>query len=337
MKAIVYKGPGQLELTERPVPSLHPGHVLVKVFYIGVCGTDLLIWKGGLPRIIPPVVLGHEFSGTVVDPNGVAGVSEGDPVVIEPLLSCGTCWACRHGHPHVCRSLRLIGIDVDGAAAEYVSVPAEKLHPTPQGLSLRDAALAEPLSVAVHMVRRSAAGLGDRVIILGGGPIGALVAFVCRDAGVAEVVVSEPNESRRGLLASMGLEALDLGDDLTTVLDRTDGEGFDVVFELAGVEATMLQATDLARVRGTILLGALPGAPLGARVASAVTKEQNLTGSRVYESRDMEHALRILAAGRVPSEELVTREVDLTEAIPRAYEALRTRRDEMKILLTNEG
>jgi threonine dehydrogenase-like Zn-dependent dehydrogenase len=188
------------------------------------------------------------------------------------------------------------------------------------------------------MVRRSAAGLGDRVIVLGGGPIGALVAFVCRDVGVAEVVISEPNESRRGLLASMGLEALNLdGDDLTTVLSRTDGEGFDAVFELAGVEATMLQATDLARVRGTILLGALPGTPVAARVASAVTKEQNITGSRVYESRDMEHALRILAAGRIPSEELVTREVGLTEAIPRAYEALRTRRDEMKILLTNEG
>ena len=136
----------------------------------------------------------------------------------------------------------------------------------------------------------------------------------------------------------MGLEALDLGgDDLTSVLGRTDGEGFDVVFELAGVEATMLQATDLARVRGTILLGALPSAPIGAHVASAVIKEQNLTGSRVYESRDMEHALRILAAGRIPSEEFITREVGLTEAIPRAYEALRTQRDEMKILIANEG
>jgi (R,R)-butanediol dehydrogenase / meso-butanediol dehydrogenase / diacetyl reductase len=335
MHAIVYKGPGELALDDRPVPVPDAGEVLVEVAHIGICGSDLLIWKGGLTRIKPPVVMGHEFCGTVVDPNGCAGVWEGQRVAVEPLINCGTCWACRHGEYHVCRSLRLIGADVDGAATHYVAVPSHRLHPLPEGLSMRAAALTEPTAVAVHMARRAGLGFGDRVLALGGGPIGALVAWVAKAAGAGDLVVTEPNAYRRDLLNRLGIETIDpTATEPSTLLDRTDGEGFDIVFELAGVEQTMLSATELARVRGTILLGGIPSKPLPTAVASAVIREQTLLGSRVYQSRDMDDALALLAAGHIPADEVITREVGLDEAIARAYEALRSNRDEMKILIT---
>lgn len=335
MKAVVYAAQDELRLADVPVPRPDPEEVLVEVGHVGICGSDLLVWEGGLDRVRPPVVLGHEFCGTVVDANGCAGVRDGQRVAVEPLLSCGQCLACRAGHGHVCRTLRVIGVDVDGAAARYVKVPASRLHTIPDGVSLRDAALTEPTSVAVHMVRRSGVAAGDRVLVLGGGPIGVLVALVARTNGVGDLVVSEPNPRRRDRLAGFGIDTFDPGAaGVETLLDRTDDEGFDVVFEVAGVAATLAAAPHLARVRGTILLGGLPHHPVAAPFATAVMREQHLLGSRVYESRDMADAIELIAAGRIPVADLVTREVALTDAIPEAYEVLRAGRDELKILVT---
>lgn len=334
MKAVIYAAPDELRLTDIPVPRPGEGEVLIEVGHVGICGSDLLVWGGGLDRVRPPVVLGHEFCGTVADPNGCAGVRAGQRVAVEPLLSCGECLACRSGHTHVCRTLRVIGVDVDGAAARYVRAPASRLHTVPDGVSLRDAALTEPTSVAVHMVRRSGVGAGDRVLVLGGGPIGVLVALVARTNGVADLVVSEPNARRRDRLAGFGIETFDPAAGVDALLDRTDGEGFDVVFEVAGVAATLAAAPRLARVRGTILLGGLPHHPVAAPFATAVMREQHLVGSRVYESRDMADAVELIATGRIPVAGLVTREVPLDNAIQDAYEVLRAGRDELKILVT---
>lgn len=335
MKAIVYNAPGELVLADRPVPEPGPDEVLLEVAHLGICGSDLLLWKGGLTRVKPPVVLGHEFCGTVVDANGADGVKEGQAVAVEPLLSCGRCRACRSGNTHVCQTLKLIGIDVDGAAASHVVVPAGGLHPLPENLSLRDAAITEPASVAVHMVRRAGVGIGDRILVLGGGPIGGLVAFVCHAAGAVDVVVSEPNGFRRELLGSLGLTSVDPTAGLVDrLLDRVDGEGFDVVFEESGAASALQDAVDMCRIRGTILLGGLPSAALPLAVAPSVMKELTLIGARVYESRDMDEALRLLSTGRIPAAGLITREVGLEEAIAGAYEPLRSSRDEMKILIT---
>lgn len=171
MQAIVYEGPDSLSVSERPRPSPEQGEFLVKVAYFGICGTDLLLWNGGLPRIEPPVIVGHEFCGTVEEGYPGHEISVGQKVAIEPLLNCGSCRACRAGHYHVCRNLRVIGVDVDGGAATYVAVPTACLHPLPSSLSLRTAVLTEPLSVAVHMVKRAGVQVGDEVLILGGGPL----------------------------------------------------------------------------------------------------------------------------------------------------------------------
>jgi 2-desacetyl-2-hydroxyethyl bacteriochlorophyllide A dehydrogenase len=335
MDAVVYTSPGHLELLEVPEPAPAPGEVLLEVAHLGICGSDLLIWEGGLPRVRPPVVLGHEFCGTVLDPNGVPGVAAGLRVAVEPLLNCGRCGPCGSGQYHACRHLRLIGIDVDGAAAPRVAVPAHRLHALPDSLPLRAAALTEPTAVAVHMARRAGVSFGDRVAVLGGGPVGALVALVCRAAGVEHLVVSEPNASRRARLAELGMATFDpTTEDVAAFVDGTDGEGFDVVFEVTGVPAALATSTEIVRVQGTVLLGGLPAKPLPLTVASAVLKEVTLRGSRVYSGRDMDEAIRLLDRGAVPGDRLVTREVALADAVEGAYERLRRSPDDMKILIT---
>ncbi|WP_162606291.1 zinc-dependent alcohol dehydrogenase [Jiangella asiatica] len=348
MEAVVYTGPGELSVADRPAPRPGPGEVVVDVSHVGICGSDLLIWAGGLDRVRPPVVLGHEFSGVVTDPNGCPGVAAGDRVVVEPLLACGECGACQAGQRHVCRRLRLIGIDVDGAAAAYVAVPAARLHRVPDRLSLRDAALAEPTAVAVHMVRRAGVGVADRVLVVGGGPIGALVAAVCRVAGAATLVVSEPNTYRREFLADLGFCTHDPaaqpgGADLAALAggdgDGRDAagravDGFDVAFELTGVPAGLAAAVGATATHGTVLLGGLPHGPVPVQVAEAVFKELSLVGSRVYTSADMADAVGLIASGAVPAGRLVTREVALPDAVDGAYESLRAGRDDMKILIT---
>ncbi len=331
----MYVGPGELALLDRSEPRPDPGQVVVEVAHYGICGTDLLMWSGGLARVRPPVIVGHEFCGVVADNGDCAEVPVGQRVAVEPLLSCETCPTCRSGASHVCERLRILGVDADGAAARYVSVPATRLHPLPDSLSLRDAALTEPASVAVHMVRRSGTRVGDRILVVGGGPIGALVASVCRTAGAAMVVVSEPNETRRALIAGIGIDTFDpVTDDRQRLLDRVDGSGFDVVFELTGVAAGLASTAAFARPQGTILLGGLPHGDLPFPVSAAVTKELTLVGARVYRSDDMANAVRLLAQGAIAADALITREVPLFDAVADAYPRLRDGRNDMKILVT---
>lgn len=335
MRAIAYTGPGSLKLLDRPEPRPAPGEVLVAVAAAGICGTDLLIWEGGMSRVRPPVTLGHELSGTVVDPNGAPGVASGDRVAVEPLLECGECAPCRRGDYNVCARLGLIGIDADGAAAPLVAVSARRLHRVPDSLPLRHAALAEPTAVALHMTGRSAAGPGDAVLVVGGGPIGALVASVCRAQGVKRVIISEPNETRRAMMSGLGFETFDPSAAPAGQLAALSpqGDGYDVTFELTGIPAGLSAAVEATRIQGTILLGGLAHAPVPFPSAPAVMKELTLRGARVYRSAEFAGALRLLAAGEIDAERLVTRTVPLARGIGDAFGALKASRDEMKILI----
>jgi (R,R)-butanediol dehydrogenase / meso-butanediol dehydrogenase / diacetyl reductase len=335
MQTIAYTAPGRLQLAERPEPTPGPGEVVIEVAALGICGTDLLIWDGGMDRVKPPVVLGHEFAGTVIDANGVPGVNDGDRVAVEPLLNCGECTPCVRGDYNVCVRLGLIGIDADGAAAQRVVVPAPRLHHIPDRLDLRHAALAEPTAVALHMMRRSRVAREDAALIVGGGPIGALVAAVCRAQDIDRVVISEPNPSRRNLMSSLNFETFDpSASALDELLATLPSDGFDVTFELTGIPIGLTTAVEATRIQGTVLMGGLAHAPVPFASARAVMKELTLCGARVYRSADFDDAIALLADGKVDAEHIVTRVVALDEAIDGAFEALRASRDDMKILIT---
>lgn len=337
MRAIVYGAPGQLVLRERDRPVPGPGQVLIEVAYLGICGSDLLMWEGGLARVVPPVTMGHEFSGTVVEIGADVALAVGTRVAIEPLITCGECPPCRRGDENICERLGLVGIDVDGAAAEFVVVDASRVHPIPDELSLRDAALVEPTAVACHMASRAGVDAGSRVIIVGGGPIGALVAFVARAHGASRVIVSEPNPDRRGLLDALGIETVDPRERSITELAATVPEGFSVAFELTAISAGLQTAVDAVAPSGTVLLGGIPHGDLTVSTAPAVLKELRLLGARVYRSSDITEAIELLAAGLIPADGLITRVVDLENAIADAYGRLRTARDDMKILIEPNG
>ena len=174
MKSAAYLGQGRLETRSEPETPPTEGQIQIAVAYCGLCGTDLHIVHGDMDsRVRTPLVFGHEVSGTVAAVGaGVEGWSVGDPVTVMPLVWDGTCAACRAGHHHICQNLDFLGIDSPGGLQERWNVPASVAVPLPAGLDLRTAALVEPVSVAVHDVRRSELTDGDRVVVLGGGPIG---------------------------------------------------------------------------------------------------------------------------------------------------------------------
>ncbi len=330
-RAVVYAGPGVLELRPQEPVAAGDGEVVIDVHRLGICGTDLLVWAGGLERVNPPVVIGHEFCGRVAAP-GVPGLAPGTPVAVRPTMSCGECDACAAGARHVCRRLRLIGIDADGAAARTVVAPIANVTVLPKDLSLDLAVLVEPVAVAVHMVSRAGVRPGDRVVILGGGPVGALISRVCEGLG-ALVVVSEPNARRAELIATERITVLSPELGVDRLIEASGAQGYDVAFEVAGVPATSEIVTRLVRPRGTVLLGGIPSASLPVDIAAAVLKEVSIIGSRVYENDDFAAAVRILTERPEAFAGLITRVVKLSDAIEDAFELLRGSRDEMKIVI----
>jgi len=304
MTALVWEDTNTVEPRRRQVPEPAPGETLLRVHNAGICGSDLGVYAGVHPRARAPLVMGHEFSGEVVRANPRPGeesslaFAPGDRVVVEPLISCGHCRACRSGKAYVCENLGLYGIDTDGAFAEYVAVATDRLYRVPDSLDSRTAALTEPTAVAVHALRRSAYQPGDSAAVLGGGPIGTLIALVLKLNGCANLVVSEPRQYRLSLLRSLGVPVIDASrEDPVAAARRAIGEGgADVVFEVAGVDATAAQATQIAGVQGDIVVVAVPKHPLQWDDVAMSFKELTLTGTRVYAPFDFERALALLAA-----------------------------------------
>jgi 2-desacetyl-2-hydroxyethyl bacteriochlorophyllide A dehydrogenase len=311
-----------------------PGQVQVEVAYTGICGTDLHVLHGDMDgRVSPPAILGHEMSGVVAAlGDGVAGWAVGDQVTVVPLTWDGTCPACRAGHEHVCQNLLVSGVDLPGAMQQRWNVRAEQLVALPPDLRLDHAALVEPTAVAVHDVRRAELVAGDRAVVLGGGPVGVLIAAVARHEG-AEVVIVEIDAQRRSYVGALGFAvldpaAVDLGE---WVSEWTGGAGADVVFEVSGAAAAVLAATDLVRVRGTVVVVGIHPEPRPVDLHRIFLRELRIVGARVHERRDFERAIELISAGVVPADGLITHIAPLT-ATAEAFAALESGQ-QMKVLI----
>lgn len=338
MRAARYGGDRTMKVTtERPRKPGH-GEVLIDVAYAGICGTDLHIFHGSMDsRVHAPAVIGHEMSGTIAAVgDGVAGWSAGDSVTVMPLEWDGSCPACLAGHRHVCQNLNFIGIDSPGALQEQWVVPADVLIALPESVRLDHAALVEPVAVAVHDVRRSELKAGDKVVVIGAGPIGVLIASVSTAAG-AEVVVVELDPARRTAAAALGLRTLDPSsvDEAAWVDDWTGGAGADIVFEVSGAAAAVLAATSLVMVRGTLVIVAIHPDPRPVDLHRVFWRELRLLGTRVYEREDFTEAVRLVAGGAVPVDALITTVLPLDE-VQTAFEMLE-HGEAMKILVQLGG
>jgi 2-desacetyl-2-hydroxyethyl bacteriochlorophyllide A dehydrogenase len=227
------------------------------------------------------------------------------------------------GASYLCRSLRVLGVDAPGGMQETWAVPATRLLRVPASLSDDEAALVEPLAVATHDIRRAAVKPGDRVLVLGGGPIGALIAMVAREGG-AEVAVSEINPFRVELLRSLGLEVVGTGPALAAHVEGwTDGDGADVVFEVTGNPAAARTMTEFVRVWGTISMVAIHAEPVPVDLYRFFARELTLHGSRLYAREDWDEAIRLAAEGKVALAPLVSRRIPLADLQQGMEEALR--------------
>jgi 2-desacetyl-2-hydroxyethyl bacteriochlorophyllide A dehydrogenase len=307
MRAAVYNGQLDVTIEERPVPTLDAHDVLLEVSHCGICGSDLHFVLEGWGQ--PGSIEGHEYSGRVVAVGSdVTRWSVGDEVVGGPGLRCGTCEYCVAGRPSLCTGRSAPGKDAheDGAFAEFTLLHEDRIVRMPAGLTLRQAALAEPLAVALHGLTNGRVVAGQRVLITGCGPIGALSAAAALARGVREVVVSEPHPKRRELAERLGAtvispEELRTPDFPSSVVD----EPFDVVLECSGNREAMEAAlAQLKRAGMLVLVGAGIRRPRfdNNRI---LLNELTVTGAFVYDADGFPRALELLASGRVPLDVLV--------------------------------
>jgi 2-desacetyl-2-hydroxyethyl bacteriochlorophyllide A dehydrogenase len=306
------------------MPKPGPGEALLRVRRVGICGTDLHIFEGHLDHRVPRGgIIGHETFAEVEEAPRGSGFSAGDRVVVEPVLSCGACRACRMGATYLCYQLKVLGVDVNGGMQEHWAVPVARLLQVPPSLDDDRAAMIEPLAVATHDVARAGVKDGDRVLVLGGGPIGALIAQVCRHRG-ARVVVSEVNPFRIDLLREVGLEAIGRdADPARYVQEWTSGEGVDVAFEVTGNPAAVRVMTDVVRVWGTVSVVAIHAEPMPVNLYPMFAREITMHGSRLYARADWEEAIRLAASGAVTLAPLVSRKIPLEGLQQGMEEALR--------------
>jgi (R,R)-butanediol dehydrogenase/meso-butanediol dehydrogenase/diacetyl reductase len=324
MRAAVFRGAGQVEVCDVPMPELGPGEVMVRVHYCGICGSDLEAFHTGMYE--PGLIIGHEFAGEVVAVGeGVDGWSAGDLVTADDAIPCGHCSYCRQGQPTLCETLLMPGVTLDGGMAEHVVLPAQALHLLPDGVSTRQGALTEPLAVALHGVRRSALRAGGRVLVMGAGPIGLLTLQCAMLGGAAEVYVSEIDPVRIALALQMGASAVfdpaqhNLAVELA---DRTEGEGPKVIYLCTGSTAAFEEAVTLVGRGGQILVLGLGVEPMAADIFTVVLHELEIRGSYLGHG-EFPSALQYLATGRVDAEALITHEIGLEE-VNRGFELLET-------------
>lgn len=307
--ASFYSGNKSFSVERKVPPDPASGEVQIDVAFCGLCGTDIHIFHGHMDaRTGNKRIIGHEMSGTVSKVGeGVEGVEAGQKVVVRPLDHCGECPTCRRGYQHICQNLNFIGIDTDGALQEKWNVPAHTIHAVPDNLSLKHAALTEPLAVACHDVSRARIVTGEDVLIIGGGPIGMLIAMVARHAG-GRVVISEVNETRLEIAKQLGFHTVNPKeiDVATTLLDLTKTKGMDAIFEVSGVQEGIDLMTAAAATRARICMVAIHSGKPNVDLFQFFWKELELLGARVYEPTDYDRALALLSNGDIAADTIIT-------------------------------
>lgn len=297
MKALFYTGTEQMEMRDTNGPAPAPGQCVVDVDYCGLCGSDMHAWHGHDARRVPPLILGHEAVGVVRD-----GTHAGKRVAINPLMTCGTCPACSRGDVHLCPDRALIGLKVPGAFAQAVAIDEGNLNVIPDHLAFENAALAEPLAVCVHtahvgFARHAQAPEETEVVVLGGGAIGLLSAFVYRAMGVRQLRIAEPNALRRKMIASViDAEAYDplAGGPVESTVD--------MVCDAVGSGRTRAAASALVRPGGTIVHVGLQDTAEGLDTRKITLQEITFVGTYCYTPRDFSESLDLLANGVVSGE-----------------------------------
>ncbi len=332
MKAAILKAPNVLEVADMATPQAGPGELILSIRAATVCGTDLRILSGKKTKGIRfPSVIGHEFSGVVVETGaGVTGFSTGDRVCMDPVVPCRACAYCKAGLENVCQNRQAMGYEFDGAFAQYIRIPAIALQAgnvfkMPEGMSFEAAALSEPLACCINGQKNAQVGLGDSVVILGAGPIGLMHAALAKAAGARQVIISEPHAGRRQAALERGVNvACDPTREnlLDLVKQRTEGLGADVVILAIGVPALANEALSLVRKGGRVNLfaGFSQGDMSSIDVNLIHYNEITVTGASALSRSGYELALNMLSTGQIDATSLITHRYGVNDSLA-AFEA----------------
>jgi 2-desacetyl-2-hydroxyethyl bacteriochlorophyllide A dehydrogenase len=306
MKSLVWEAPRVMALREQPRPSIGPGEVLVKVAYAGICGSELSGYLGHNALRVPPLVMGHEFSGELAAVGQAAaqahpGLRLGQAVTVNPLLYCGACGYCRRGDSHLCADRKLIGAHIPGGYAEYVAVPAELVAPLPEGMALRTGAIAEPAAVAVRIGEMAGSVADEAALVVGIGPIGLLALQVLRAKGAGPVFITDLDPARLAMGAALGGQAIDprSEDVVQSVRAATGKQGAAVAIDAVGTAATRATCVSATRSSGTVVLTGLHEEKSEMPAAEVIRREIVLRGCFAYSPANFGAALQQVARGEL--------------------------------------
>ncbi|BDG60130.1 zinc-dependent alcohol dehydrogenase [Caldinitratiruptor microaerophilus] len=303
MHALVWHGPRSMALEVVPEPTVAPGEVLVEVEAVGICGSEISGYLGENALRRPPLIMGHEFIGRVVDAPGAGSLLPGQRVVVNPLLSCGDCRMCHLGLENLCEHRALLGAQRPGAFAERVAVPERNCLPVPETLPPVLGVAVEPLACALRAVELGHVGLGDRVAVFGAGAIGLFAVALAARAGASMVAVVDVNESRLRTAQAWGATHLlnartHPGEE---ILLLTASLGADVVIDAVGRSVTRREAIRAVRPGGRVVLVGLHEAESPIQANDVVRREIHVTGSFAYRVHTFEQALSLIQLGIVPT------------------------------------
>lgn len=335
MKGLVWHGKHDLRLDDVREPQCGDGEAILDVKYAGICGSDLTIYQGKHKRAKPPTILGHEFSGVVVERRGEGypGVKVGDRVAVNPAYACGQCELCLAGNGHICEKKGLYGVDSDGGFARYVKVALRAPIRLPECASFEEGVLVEPLAVAVRAVRIGRLTFGESAAVIGAGPIGLLTAMAARVAGARKVFLVEPQPFRTKVAESLGFLVLAPAEATRErLLELTGGRGIDAVFDAAGVPPAARMSMDLVKRTGRIVVVAVYKEPAPVDLITLGYGEIEILGSCVYTPADFATSVGLVAEKQLDLTPLVSHRLPLAEGIG-AIDTLAKGMDAQKVLL----
>jgi 2-desacetyl-2-hydroxyethyl bacteriochlorophyllide A dehydrogenase len=336
MVAAVLHEPGDLRVEEVRKPQAGPGEVLLRVERCGICGTDLHILSGNFPAPNLPLIIGHEFAGTVEAVGaGVSHVGPGTKATVDINIACGVCYFCRVGNKLFCPQVRQLGVHDSGGLAEYVVAPAQNVYPLPAAMPLEHAAYIEPLACTVHGQDRIGIRPGETIAVVGGGPMGLAHTALAKLRGAGRVIVSELDAGRRERATRLGAdEVIDPGatDAVEQVLELTDGRGADVVIEAVGSVRTYEDAFRMVRRGGRLLAygAAPPDAAISVKPFDVYSKELTIVGSYAGTYETWPTAIELISSGRFDPSLIVDSVRPLNE-VKDAIEGLATDKSVVKV------
>lgn len=321
MRSLVCGSPGAIAVAERPRPSPGRGQVAVRIRRAGVCGTDLHIFEGTQPFLEYPRVIGHELSGEVAERGAGCTIPVGQPVYVIPYLACGACVACRRGKTNCCQRIGVLGVHIDGGMADYVCVPEGNVAPA-EGISLDQAALVEFLAIGAHAIRRAAPRNGDRILVVGAGPIGMGCMLFGKLRGAAVTALDLRQDRLEFCRARLGVDhAVAVSPKAGEVLSElTSGDFFDVVIDATGSAKSMTAGLNWVAHGGTYVLVGVVRETIGFSDPEFHKRETSLLGSRNATAEDFSTVVEAMRRGLAPAEAFVTHRASL-DAAPAGFPA----------------